>query len=243
MSGHSKWATTKRAKAVVDAKRGAIFTKMGNAITLAAREKGGDPEKNPSLRALLDKARGVNMPKDNMERAIKRGTGELAGDIVEELYYEGVLPGNIQVVIKCLTDNRNRSASLVRHALSKQGGSLGSVMWNFEQKGVIEITAEEIKSKSVNLEELELDLMELNIEDFVSSEDGITVYTKSEDLQNVKAKIEEKNILFDSAELEYVAKDKQKLNEEEMSKIENFVDMLEDIEDVSDYYFNVDLQS
>ncbi len=243
MSGHSKWATTKRAKAVVDAKRGAIFTKMGNAITLAAREKGGDPEKNPSLRALLDKARGVNMPKDNMERAIKRGTGELAGDIVEELYYEGVLPGNIQVVIKCLTDNRNRSASLVRHALSKQGGSLGSVMWNFEQKGVIEITAEEIKSKSVNLEELELELMELNIEDFVSSEDGITVYTKSEDLQNVKAKIEEKNILFDSAELEYVAKDKQKLNEEEMSKIENFVDMLEDIEDVSDYYFNVDLQS
>lgn len=243
MSGHSKWATTKRAKAVVDAKRGAIFTKMGNAITLAAREKGGDPEKNPSLRALLDKARGVNMPKDNMERAIKRGTGELAGDIVEELYYEGVLPGNIQVVIKCLTDNRNRSASLVRHALSKQGGSLGNVMWNFEQKGVIEITAEEIKSKSVNLEELELELMELNIEDFVSSEDGITVYTKSEDLQNVKAKIEEKNILFDSAELEYVAKDKQKLNEEEMSKIENFVDMLEDIEDVSDYYFNVDLQS
>lgn len=243
MSGHSKWATTKRAKAVVDAKRGAIFTKMGNAITLAAREKGGDPEKNPSLRALLDKARGVNMPKDNMERAIKRGTGELAGDIVEELYYEGVLPGNIQVVIKCLTDNRNRSASLVRHALSKQGGALGSVMWNFEQKGVIEITAEEIKNKSVNLEELELELMELNIEDFVSSEDGITVYTKSEDLQNVKAKLEEKNILFDSAELEYVAKDKQKLNEEEMSKIENFVDMLEDIEDVSDYYFNVDLQS
>ena len=147
MSGHSKWATTKRAKAVVDAKRGAIFTKMGNAITIAARERGGDPEKNPALRALLDKARGVNMPKDNMERAIKRGTGELAGDIVEELYYEGVLPGNIQVVIKCLTDNRNRSASLVRHALSKQGGALGNVMWNFEQKGVVEITTEEIKAK------------------------------------------------------------------------------------------------
>ena len=243
MSGHSKWATTKRAKAVVDAKRGAIFTKMGNAITLAAREKGGDPEKNPSLRALLDKARGVNMPKDNMERAIKRGTGELAGDIVEELYYEGVLPGNIQVVIKCLTDNRNRSASLVRHALSKQGGALGSVMWNFEQKGVIEITAEEIKNKSVNLEELELELMELNIEDFVSSEDGITVYTKSEDLQSVKAKLEEKNILFDSAELEYIAKDKQILDEDGIAKIDSFVDMLEDIEDVSDYYFNVDLQS
>lgn len=243
MSGHSKWATTKRAKAVVDAKRGAIFTKMGNAITIAARERGGDPEKNPALRALLDKARGVNMPKDNMERAIKRGTGELAGDIVEELYYEGVLPGNIQVVIKCLTDNRNRSASLVRHALSKQGGALGNVMWNFEQKGVVEITTEEIKAKKVNLEELELELIEANIDDFVSSEDGVTIYTKSEDLQNIKSKLEEKNILFDSAELEYIAKDKQTLDEDGIAKIDSFVDMLEDIEDVSDYYFNVDLQS
>ena len=228
---------------MVDAKRGAIFTKMGNAITIAARERGGDPEKNPALRALLDKARGVNMPKDNMERAIKRGTGELAGDIVEELYYEGVLPGNIQVVIKCLTDNRNRSASLVRHALSKQGGALGNVMWNFEQKGVVEITTEEIKAKKVNLEELELELIEANIDDFVSSEDGVTIYTKSEDLQNIKSKLEEKNILFDSAELEYIAKDKQTLDEDGIAKIDSFVDMLEDIEDVSDYYFNVDLQS
>lgn len=241
MSGHSKWATIKRSKAVVDAKRGAVFTKIGNAISIAAREGGADPEANPSLRALIDKARGVNMPKDNIDRAIKRGSGELAGDVVEELYYEGILPGNIQVVIKCLTDNRNRSAASVRHALSKYGGSLSSVMWNFEQKGIIEISQEEIKNKNINLEELELELIELDIEDFISDEDGVLIYTKTEDLQKVKNKLEEKNISPLSAELEYIAKDKQKLDQVGLEKIEAFVEMLEEIEDVNDYYFNFDL--
>lgn len=241
MSGHSKWATIKRSKAVVDAKRGAVFTKIGNAISIAAREGGADPEANPSLRALIDKARGVNMPKDNIDRAIKRGSGELAGDVVEELYYEGILPGNIQVVIKCLTDNRNRSAASVRHALSKYGGSLSSVMWNFEQKGIIEISQEEIKNKNINLEEFELELIELDIEDFISDEDGVLIYTKTEDLQKVKNKLEEKNISPLSAELEYIAKDKQKLDQAGLEKIEVFVEMLEEIEDVNDYYFNFDL--
>lgn len=241
MSGHSKWATIKRSKAVVDAKRGAVFTKIGNAISIAAREGGADPEANPSLRALIDKARGVNMPKDNIDRAIKRGSGELAGNVVEELYYEGILPGNIQVVIKCLTDNRNRSAASVRHALSKYGGSLSSVMWNFEQKGIIEISQEEIKNKNINLEEFELELIELDIEDFISDEDGVLIYTKTEDLQKVKNKLEEKNISPLSAELEYIAKDKQKLDQAGLEKIEVFVEMLEEIEDVNDYYFNFDL--
>lgn len=241
MSGHSKWATIKRSKAVVDAKRGAVFTKIGNAISIAAREGGADPEANPSLRALIDKARGVNMPKDNIDRAIKRGSGELAGDVVEELYYEGILPGNIQVVIKCLTDNRNRSAASVRHALSKYGGSLSSVMWNFEQKGIIEISQEEIKNKNINLEELELELIELDIEDFISDEDGVLIYTKTEDLQKVKNKLEEKNISSLSAELEYIAKDKQKLDQAGLEKIKAFVEILEEIEDVNDYYFNFDL--
>lgn len=191
----------------------------------------------------MDKARGVNMPKDNMERAIKKGTGELAGDIIEELYYEGMLPNNIQVIIKCLTDNKNRSASLVRHAFSKQGGSLGAVMWNFEQKGVIRITIEELKSKGIDLDELELELIESNIEDFISEEEGVTIYTKMEDLHSIKNKLEEKNVLVESAELEYVAKDKIKLKEEDSAKLDNFIDLLDDIEDVSDYYFNVDLQS
>lgn len=239
MAGHSKWATTKRAKAVTDAKRGAIFTKLGNAITIAAREKGGDIETNPSLRAVVDKAKSFNMPKDNIERAIKKGTGELAGDVVEELYYEAILPGNIQIIIKCLTDNRNRSAATVRHALSKVGGNLGSVMWNFEQKGVISVLRESLDNKQINTEELELELIEKNVEDIEIEDEGLTVYTKIENLQEVKAFIEEKGLEIESAEIEYVAKDKQKLSEEEENKINDFLESLDDLEDVNAYYLNI----
>lgn len=239
MSGHSKWATTKRAKAVVDAKRGAIFTKLGNAITVAAREKGGDPEKNPSLRAMIDKARGVNMPKDNIERAIKRGTGELGGAAVEELYYESVLPNNVQFIIKCLTDNKNRSASMVRHALSNFGGSLGSVMWNFEQKGVIVIVQEVLDKKKIDLEKLQLELIDLEIEDFKTEDDLVIIFTKVENLQKIKNFLEEKEISLESAEIEYVSKDKQALTEEEQEKIDRFIEELDGLEDVSDYYSNI----
>lgn len=240
MSGHSKWATTKRAKAVVDAKRGAIFTKLANVITIAAK-KGGDIDSNPSLRAAVDKARSVNMPKDNIERAIKKGTGELAGDAVEELYYEAVLPNNVQVVVKCLTDNKNRSAATVRHALSKAGGSLGSVMWNFEQKGVVVITKEELKNKNINLEELELELIETDIDDFKPEEEVLVVLTKIENLQKTRKLLEDKGLNIDSAEIEYVAKEKNALDEESLEKIRNFVEELDDLEDVSDYYLNVEV--
>ncbi len=240
MSGHSKWATTKRAKAVVDAKRGAIFTKLANVITIAAK-KGGDIDSNPSLRAAVDKARSVNMPKDNIERAIKKGTGELAGDAVEELYYEAVLPNNVQVVVKCLTDNKNRSAATVRHTLSKAGGSLGSVMWNFEQKGVVVITKEELKNKNINLEELELELIETDIDDFKPEEEVLVVLTKIENLQKTRKLLEDKGLNIDSAEIEYVAKEKNALDEESLEKIRNFVEELDDLEDVSDYYLNVEI--
>jgi YebC/PmpR family DNA-binding regulatory protein len=240
MSGHSKWATIKRAKAVTDAKRGAIFTRLGNTITIAAREKGGDLEANSSLRIAVEKAKSANMPKDNIERAIKRGTGELAGDIVEELYYEGVLPNNVQIVIKCLTDNKNRSAASVRHALSKYGGSLGSVMWNFEQKGLIFILAEKIKEKDINIEELELEMIEADIDDFKMDEEGLTIITKVENLQKTKAKLEEKGLEIESAEIEYIAKDKNTLSEEDLNKLKNFLDVLDENEDVNSFYLNVD---
>ena len=148
MSGHSKWATTKRQKAVTDAKRGAIFTKIGNIITISAREKGGDPAVNFSLRIAIEKAKQANMPKENIERAIKRGTGEGGGATIEEIYYEGIGPANTQFIVKCLTDNRNRSASTVRHLFSKYGGSMGSVAWNFEKKGVIGIENSEVPQYS-----------------------------------------------------------------------------------------------
>lgn len=240
MSGHSKWSTIKRAKAVTDAKRGAVFTKIGNIITIAAREKGGDPDSNPSLRMAIDKARSANMPKDNIERAIKRGTGELAGDVVEELYYEGVLPGNIQVIIKSLTDNKNRSASVIRHALSKHGGSLGSVMWNFDQKGVILLSLENIKSKNIEIDNLQLELIELSIDDFMVKDDSVIILSAVEDLQKIKDRIEEMDLKVESADIEYVAKTKQVLGGEDSSRLEKFAEVLDELEDVSDYYFNVD---
>ncbi len=239
MSGHSKWATTKRAKAVVDAKRGAVFTKIANTITIAARERGGDPETNPSLRAIIDKARMVNMPKDNIERAIKRGTGELGGAIVEELYYEGLFPNNIQFIIKCLTDNKNRSASLVRHAFTKYGGNLGSVMWNFEQKGLIVVSQEALKGKKNNLEDWQLELIDAGIDDFKIDNDMILIFTRVDNLQKVKLLLDEQGISMESAEIEYVAKDKQTISDEEQEKIDHFIEEIEDLEDVNDYYSNI----
>ncbi|NLZ74604.1 YebC/PmpR family DNA-binding transcriptional regulator [Candidatus Falkowbacteria bacterium] len=238
MSGHSKWATTHRQKALVDAKRGAIFTKLANLITIAAR-KGGDPNSNPSLRTAIDQARNVNMPKDNIERAIKKGTGELSGDIVEELYYEGVLPGGVQVVVKCLTDNKNRSGSTVRHLFTKNGGAFGSVLWNFSQLGVIRIASEQLAEKKIQSEDLELELIDQNIVDFKKEEEGIVVYTEIKDLQAVEDFLERRGLKIESAEIEYVAKDKISISEEEGQVIDRFLEELDDNEDVSDYYTNL----
>ncbi|MFH1583473.1 MAG: YebC/PmpR family DNA-binding transcriptional regulator, partial [Candidatus Falkowbacteria bacterium] len=158
MSGHSKWATTKRQKAVADAKRGAIFTKIAKLITIAARQ-GGDPTSNFSLRIAIDKAKSINMPKDNIERAVKRGTGESGGAQIEELIYEGIGPIKAQFIIKCLSDNKNRTAAEIRHLFSKHGGSLSAVMWNFVQHGIIMIESEEINDKKLTDENFELELI------------------------------------------------------------------------------------
>lgn len=238
MSGHSKWATTHRQKAVTDAKRGAIFTKLANIITIAAK-KGGDPEANAALRSAIDQARASNMPKDNIERAIQRGTGELAGDSIEELYYEGIIPPATQVVVKCLTDNKNRSGSAVRHLFTKNGGAFGSVLWNFEQLGVISISSEEIKAKQLNYEELELELIDKEIKDFVKEDDGITIYTEIADLQKTKDFLEkEKEIKIERAELDYVAKEKVEIEDNDRTKLDKFMEELEDNEDVNDFYTN-----
>lgn len=239
MSGHSKWATIKRAKAANDAKRGAIFTKIANLITVAVKEKGPDPETNFTLRMAMDKARSANMPKDNIERAIKRGSGEGGADQIDELLYEGIGPANIQVIIKSLTDNKNRSASNIRHLLTKVGGSLGSVMWNFEQKGVILIVADILKEKNINFDDLELELIDAGAEDIQKDEDGITIITAMSDLQSAAKFFEDKDIKTESAEIEYIAKDKVDLDEAEYAKYESFIESLEDCEDVSAYYTNV----
>lgn len=238
MSGHSKWATTHRQKELVDAKRGAIFTKFANIITIAAR-KGGDPNANPSLRAAIDRARDVSMPKDNIERAIKKGTGELGGAIVEELFYEGILPGGIQIVVKCLTDNKNRSGSTVRHLFTKNGGAFGAVLWNFSQLGVVRIAAEQLAEKKISQEDLELELIDQNIIDFQREEEGITICAEVKDLQAVKDFLENKGLKIESAEIEYVAKEKVSVSDEEREKLDKFMEELDDNEDVNDYYSNL----
>lgn len=238
MSGHSKWATTHRQKELVDAKRGAIFTKLANIIAIAAKQ-GGDPSANPTLRAAIDRAREVSMPKDNIERAIKKGTGELGGEQVEELYYEGIGPVGIQVIVKCVTDNRNRSASTVRHAFTKNGGSFGAVMWNFEQAGVILLAQTEIATKQLNLDDWELELIDRGAKDVVRAAEGITIYTSLNDFQKMQDYLKSVGLKVESAAVEYVAKEKVQLSVEDQAKCDKFLDELENNEDVSDYYTNL----
>lgn len=262
MSGHSKWATTKRQKAVTDAKRGAIFTKLSNLITIAVREKGNDPATNFTLRMTMDKARAANMPKDNIERAIKRGTGELAGAAIEELIYEGLGPAKSQFIIKCLTDNKNRAVANVRHIFTKSGGAFGSaVMWNFDKLSVIRISNDELAGCDANLrinanavpkirneyansavgEEFELELIDAGAQDIIKEAEGMTIYAKPEDLQKVKKFLEEKKIKTESAEIEYIAKDSQEISGADKEKIEKFIEELEENEDVADYYTSVNI--
>ena len=238
MSGHSKWATTHRQKELVDAKRGAIFTKLANMITIAAR-KGGDPNANPSLRAAVDRARDASMPKDNIERAIKKGAGELGGEQIEELFYEGIVPPNVQVVVRCLTDNKNRSGSTVRHLFTKNGGAFGAVSWNFSQLGVIRIASTAIAAKKINNEELELELIDRGIVDFKKETEGIIIYTAVKDLPAVRDFLDFKGLKMETAEIEYVAKDRIELPADQTAKMDKFFEELDDNEDVNDYYSNL----
>jgi len=236
MSGHSKWSTIKRQKGAADAKRGALFTKLGRMITVAAREKGGNPDTNFSLRMAIDKAKAANMPKENIEKAIKRGTGESEEKAIQELLYEGFGPAKSQFIIKCLTDNKNRSASNIRHLFAKHGGSLGSVAWNFEQKGVIRVA-----DSRLPIDDLELELIDAGTQDIVKEEEGTVLFAKPEDLRKVKRFLDSENIGVESADIEYVAKEKLKVGAEDKEKIEKFIEALEDNEDIADYYTNVEL--
>jgi len=238
MSGHSKWATTHRQKELADAKRGVVFTKLANIITIAAK-KGGDPNANPSLRAAIDRAREASLPKDNIERAIKKGTGELAGAQVEELYYEGIVPPGVQVVVKCLTDNKNRSGATVRHLFTKAGGNFGAVLWNFELRGVIRVPQAAVKGEKLGNEDLELALIDEGILDFKKEAEGIIIYTEIKNLQRINAWLESRGLKAEAADIEYVAKDKTDLPPAEKEKIDNFLEELDDNEDVNDYYTNL----
>lgn len=235
MSGHSKWAQIHRQKSVADNKKGAIFTKLANAITIAARS-GGEVEANFKLRLAVDQARATNMPKDNIERAIKRGTGELAGNKIEVVTYEGFGPGGTAFIIECLTDNRNRTSSAIKHLLSQYGGSLGgpsSVSWLFAPKGVI-------RSKNIS-EGLELELIDAGAQDIQKEEDGFAIYTAPADLKIIKEFLENKGLKVEYAEIEQVAKDKKPVVGGEKEKIQKLFDELDESEDVNNYYTNAEV--
>ncbi len=233
MSGHSKWATTKRQKAVVDAKRGALFTKIGNQIAIAARG-GTDPAMNPSLAMVLEKARLANMPKANIERAIARVADKSAAALIEETY-EAYGPGGVGIIIEVATDNKNRTMPEVRHTLEKNGGRMadpGSVMFQFTRKGVIFT-----KAKG---DDLMMTALDAGADDIVDEEDGTTIYTAASDLMKVRAALIDGGIEIDSAELQYVPNNTVPIDEETAPKVEKILDAIDDLDDVVAVHTNAE---
>jgi YebC/PmpR family DNA-binding regulatory protein len=231
MSGHSKWATTKHKKAIKDSKRSSLFTKLAKIITIAARD-GDDQSMNFKLRMAIDKAKSLSMPKDNIERAIEHGAGTGDSGPLEEITYEGYGPEGTAIIVEVVTDNKNRSASEVRHILTKHGGSLGgSVIWQFDHKGVIYLKAEKIN------ENQELEIIDTGAEDIEKGENKVRVITAMEDLQKVQEKLQN-TFEIDSAELEYLPKNKVKT--EKVEKIEKFFEALDECDDINNFYSNAD---
>ena len=233
MSGHSKWATTKRQKAVVDAKRGALFTKIGNQIAIAARQ-GTDPSMNPSLAMVLDKARHANMPKANIERAIARAADKSSAALIEETY-EAYGPGGVGIVIEVATDNKNRTMPEVRHTLDKNGGRMadpGSVMFQFERKGVIVI--------SEKGEDALMAALEAGAEDASEEEDGIEIITAASDLMKVRNSLKEAGLTITSAELQYVPTNYIPVEGESTEKLDKLLSAIDDLDDVTNVYTNAE---
>ncbi|MCK4454318.1 YebC/PmpR family DNA-binding transcriptional regulator [Candidatus Parcubacteria bacterium] len=243
MSGHSHFSSIKHKKEITDAKRGKIFSKLARQISVAVREKGSDPETNSGLRLVIEKAKSVNMPKDNIERAIKRGTGELAEEKLEEVMYEAYGPGGIAIIIEGITDNKNRALGEIKQILNQAGGKLadsGSVKWMFERKGaiIIEIPKSEIRNPKFK-ENLELKVIEAGADDIYWHNETLDVYTKPEDLEKVKKNLEEQGIRAESASLDWVAKDEIKLEEKEAKAAERLFELLDENEAVQEIYSNL----
>lgn len=240
MSGHSKWANIKHRKAAQDAKKGREFQKHVRAIMVAAREGGGDPAMNVRLKAAIDRAKSVNLPSDSIEKAIKKGTGDIEGVRYEEVVYEGYGSGGVAVLVETLTDNRNRTASEIRHLFSKNGGSLGEagcVSWLFERKGILFVRGE-----GVDEDELLSACLESGAEDLVKEEEGFTVMTKPSVLSDVREKLQVLGYTVEKAELDMIPKNYVKVeSREDAARILRFMDALEDHDDVQNVYSNFDI--
>lgn len=239
MSGHSKWATIKHKKGAADKARGKLFAKLIRQVEVAAREGGGDPDSNPTLRTMFQKARDNSVPLDTIERAIKRGTGELEGVTYESITYEGYAPNGVAVLIEVLTDNRNRTGSEVRTVLKKNGGSIaepGSVAWQFERKGIIVIP------RAVDEDDIMVAALEAGVEDLIEDGDTWHLTCMPADLPSVRGALEEAGIVFDSADVTMLPTSTVALDSGEAAKaVLRLIDALEDNDDVQDVYANFDI--
>jgi YebC/PmpR family DNA-binding regulatory protein len=240
MSGHSKWSTIKRKKGAIDAKRGKIFTRLIKEITVAARSGGGDPDGNPRLRSAVLSAKTENMPKENIARAIKKGTGEIAGEIYEEILYEGYGPGGVAVLVECMTDNRNRTVADIRHYFAKSNGNLGEsgcVAWMFDKKGLIQVD-----KKGMTEEEIMELALEAGAEDVVEEESEFQVFTTPESFDDVRESLEKAGVKTLEASVSRIPKNTVEVTDEKPAKaLLKLLESLEDHDDVQNVSANFDI--
>lgn len=238
MSGHSHWAGIKHKKAFEDAKRGNLFSKLGKMLSIAARDKGGDPEANPQLRVTIEKAKGANMPNENIERAIKRGTGGLEGVTLEEIILEIYGPEGVAILVEGITDNKNRTLSEIKNILSRHNAKLaneGGVKWMFARKGVISV-----KSEVRNKEDAELKAIDAGADDMSWDEEGsLQVYASQENLEMVKQNLEKAGLRPESAELAWIPQNPLEATDAQRVKLEKLFEALDDYEDVQEIYSNL----
>ena len=237
MSGHSKWSTIKHKKAAADAKRGKLFTRLAKEITIAAREGGGDPDVNNRLALAIDKAKAANMPKDNIERAVKRGTGELEGGELYEVIYEAYGPHGVGIIVEAVTDNKNRSVADVRHALTKYGGNMaeaGSVLWQFTRKGYV------VVSGRFDQDELFLVAADAGADD-VHFGEVAEIYANLENFQAVQVALKEAGFEIEEASVVYDPDNPLELGQAETVQVMNLIEKIEDLEDVQDVYSSLEI--
>lgn len=240
MAGHSKWSNIKHKKEKTDAQRGKIFTKLGREIAVAVKEGGSDPESNSRLRDAIAKARAANMPNDNIQRSIKRASGELGSVTYDEVVYEGYGPNGVAVIVEALTDNRNRTASEIRHIFDRSGGSLGAtgcVAWMFDRKGVIIVE----NNDDLDEEALIMDALEAGAEDVEDSDEIIEIFTDPSSFSSVRDALEEGGYKFLSAGVEMVAQNTVKLSQEEAASVEVMIEKLEDNDDAQNVFHNLEI--
>ncbi len=238
MSGHNKWSSIKHKKGAADAKRGKIFTRLVKEIILAARDGGGDLSSNPRLRTAVQAARNANMPKDNIDKAVKRGTGEIEGAAYEELTYEGYGHGGVAIMLDAMTDNKNRTVAEVRHCFSKYGGTMaegGAVAWNFEQKGLIEIDA-----AGLDEDEVMMNAIEAGADDVQNDEEVFSIYTQVSDFSKVIVEIEKIGYKINKAELTRVPKSTVAADDV-AEKLLRLIEKLEDLDDIQKVYANFEI--